>query len=141
MGQRFHAKNSLGAIGSPFQHEFVWRYERLETSLTATSQILARVVVGKVVDMNRLTKIFDGTPVHPEIPGWNCVAWVKEALVSALNDEKALGTAVSDWDSARDTMMKYIAEKRAAHRFDGQAGFDPNTVPTWDMLAGKELIA
>jgi hypothetical protein len=42
------------------------------------------------------------------------------------------------WNSIRDTAMWYVEEKKAAHRFDGQGGFDQNKAATWDMIDGLE---
>ncbi|KXJ84944.1 hypothetical protein Micbo1qcDRAFT_186820 [Microdochium bolleyi] len=62
-GYRFHAKEKLSFVG-------------METSMTATSMLLVRIMVGKQI------------PVRPEIEGWNCVGW----------DSSALSKAASSWD-------------------------------------------
>ena len=105
--------------------------------MVLTSMLLIRIVVGKVKDMSRLRAIFEGTPVRPEVEGWNCVEWVKEALLTAIKDGKALGTSAGDWKSVRDTAMWYVESKKAAGRF--RSPQDESKPPTWDMLGNAEL--
>jgi hypothetical protein len=57
-----------------------------------------------------------------------------------LNQNAQLGTGSTDWQYVRDTVMWYIEDKKAGHRFDGQGNFDMTKVPTWDLLSGKEVI-
>lgn len=73
--------------------------------------------------------------------GWNCVSWIQDALASAAQDGKALGTCQTDWMVVRDTVVWYVAKKAADHRFDGEGEFDIGKVPTWDAIEGKELVA
>ncbi|KAK4156992.1 hypothetical protein C8A00DRAFT_40578 [Chaetomidium leptoderma] len=129
-GARFHAKEKLRLVGTPPVPESVWEYEERESTMMPTSMLLVRVMIGKVKDRNRL-----------ESMGGNCVAWVKEAIETALRDEKVLGTPKTlHWDSIRDTAMWYVELKKAAHRFDGQGGFDLTKAATWDMLDGLERV-
>lgn len=104
--------------------------------------LLVRVTIGKVKDKSRLESIFRNIPVRPQVAGWNCVAWVKEAVETALQDEKALGTSKKklDWKSIRDVAMWYVEKKKSAHRFDGQGQYDQNKAATWDMLEGVERM-
>lgn len=83
------------------------------------SVLLVRVMIGKVKDLSRLRSIFERPPIRAEVPGWNCVGWVREAFLDARRDEKALGTCAKDWESVRDAAMWYVEHKKAAHRFDG----------------------
>ncbi|RYP24162.1 hypothetical protein DL765_000657 [Monosporascus sp. GIB2] len=101
---------------------------------------LVRVLIGKVEDVGRLQSNFRSTQVRPGVPGWNCVAWLKEALKSVVRDGGGPGTAIKEWDSILDTAIWYVATKRAEHRFDGSVKYDTSRAATWDMLEGKELI-
>lgn len=71
-----------------------WRFEERESPLAPTSMLLVRVMVGKVADGNQLVESLRNTPIRQDQPGWNCVAWVKEALEMLKADTKALGTSV-----------------------------------------------
>lgn len=78
-----------------------------------TSAILVPITVGKVKDMKRLMSILHQIPIRTEVKGWNCVAWVKEALETALRDKKTLGTTDNmHWNKIRDTAMWYVEEKK-----------------------------
>jgi hypothetical protein len=120
----------------------VWKYEEVDIPMAPTSMLLVRIMVGKVKNMGRLQSIFERTPVRPEVEGWNCVGWVKEALLAAMKDGKALGSCAGEsWESIRDVAMWYVEQKKAAHRFDGTVSFDSSKAATWDMLEGVELIS
>lgn len=69
--------------------------------------------------------------------------WVREALSALAGDGKAFGTSRIDWQTVRVTAMRYVRQKAAEHRFDGRARpgqFNPRVVPTFDLLAGREVI-
>jgi hypothetical protein len=131
-------------VGQPPRLQSVWHYEERAIDLQSTLMVLARVVIGKVKNTDRLKSILRNIPVRPEVPGWNCVDWVKEALQVVTSDGKTLdSTSIPTWDSIRDTAMKYVNSKKTAHRFDGQAPdgqYNSRKVATWDMMEGKELI-
>ncbi|KAI1824292.1 hypothetical protein F4861DRAFT_539175 [Xylaria intraflava] len=97
--------------------------------------------------MDRLVSVLEGVPVREPEPGWNCVEWVKEALMrlekDEEKDEKALGTSVLGWQAVRDAAMWYVEEKAAEHRFDGKAEagqFDTRKVATYDLVEETETI-
>ncbi|KAK1960987.1 hypothetical protein LY78DRAFT_589696 [Colletotrichum sublineola] len=139
-GFRFHAKERLSFVGNPPVAQSVWQYEETEILMAPSSMLLVRIMVGKVKSIDRLRSIFERTPVRPEIDGWNCVAWVKEALLAAIQDSRALGTSAGGWQEVRDTAMLYVKRKKEAHRFDGTVYYDPTQAATWDMLSGVELV-
>ncbi|KAI2638455.1 hypothetical protein GGS21DRAFT_488539 [Xylaria nigripes] len=138
-GHRFHVKELITLRGNPPVPHIIWRYEKLAISMAPTSMLLVRIMIGKVRSMSRLHSILEHTPVRPDIPRWNCVQWVREALLSAIQDGKALRVSVSDWESVRDLAMWYVETKKAAHRFDGISQHNLGHVATWDMLHGIEL--
>ncbi|EFE44655.1 hypothetical protein TRV_00582 [Trichophyton verrucosum HKI 0517] len=117
-----------------------WVFEERECPLTPTSMLLVRVIIGKILDMNRLAEILRNTPVREDQPGWNCVAWVKEALESLANDSKALGTSVTEWDKVRNAAMEYCQQKKDQRRFNAWSNFDMNKTPTYNLLELKETI-
>lgn len=102
--------------------------------------ILARILVGKVANTERLNSVLKSTGIKATQPGWNCVVWVKEALQGLEEDGKALGTSKTNWTSVRDAAMRYVEQKNAQGRFNGKGKFDRSKVATWDMLEGKEAI-
>ncbi|KFA53510.1 hypothetical protein S40293_06531 [Stachybotrys chartarum IBT 40293] len=138
-GRRFHAKETMTVEGTPPVLKSRWVYENRETSMAPTSMLLTRIVIAKVKDKRRLQSIFEDTPLRPEVDGWNCVGWAKEGFEAALRNGNALGTSADNWKLVRDTAMWYVEKKKAEHRFDGTADYDPTRAPTWDMLENKEL--
>lgn len=138
---RFHAKEYISFVGNPPTQRAVWEYEERDTTVLPTSMQLVRVLIGKVKDMNRLKSIFRNIPVRPEVQGWNCVGWVKEGVETALQDKNTLGVPKTlSWDLIRDAAMWYVAQKKAAHRFDGQGDYDQDKAAPWDMLEGIERV-
>lgn len=135
IGVRYHAKErpKLGG-GSE------WFFEERECPLAPTSMLLVRIMVGKVVDSNRLIQTLRNTPIRQGQPGWNCVSWVQEGLEMLKADTKALGTSVIEWDKVRSEAMGYCQQKKDQHRFDGQGNFDMRKVPTYDLMERKEII-
>ncbi len=79
-----------------------------------------------------------GSASCPERFEWNCVVWVRQALLALQNDGKAVGTSVLDWHTVRDAAMKYCQEKIDAHRFDGKVKFDMTRPATYDFLKKKK---
>ncbi|MCJ1437621.1 hypothetical protein MMC27_007008 [Xylographa pallens] len=131
-GVRYHAINRTDG----------WIFEERSASLEATNMLLVRVIIGKVVDTQGLRRVMHNIQVQNNNPAWNCVAWIKDALVK-LAEGNIMGTSQLDWQTVRDTALRYIEEKRAQHRFDGKAQkgqFDIRKPATFDLLTGKEVI-
>ena len=105
------------------------------------SMLLVRIVVAKITNLERLEAVFRDIPIRRQESGYNCITWVQEALEAAMKDDGALGTRVENWDSVRDQAMRYVAEKKAHHRFDGLSKERHVSRPaTWDMLQDKETL-
>jgi hypothetical protein len=135
-------KERYTTIGQSLQS--VWEYEERIIPLEPTSMLLVRVLLGKISNIDQLRSAFENTPVRGDQPGyehWNCVEWIREALDLIQDDEQALGTSVTDWNSVRNTAMWYVEKKKRDHRFDGQGQYDQKKAATWDMLERRELIS
>ncbi|KAA8618942.1 hypothetical protein A1F94_005562 [Pyrenophora tritici-repentis] len=112
-GTRYHAKHGITAEG-----QMEWLFEEKKTSMLPTSALLVRVLIAKVENKDRLQSILRNTPFKQGVVGWNCVAWVQEALQSLEADGKALGTGVTEWTKVKTSAMEYCQRKREEHRFD-----------------------
>ncbi|KAF5648496.1 uncharacterized protein FTJAE_1329 [Fusarium tjaetaba] len=137
-GKRFHAKERIYS-GT----QSVWEFSEQETGTASTLMILVRIQIAKVKSLKKLGATLRSVPVRGVQPGWNCVEWVKEAVAALQNNKDALGTAVLDWTTVRDTAMWYVEQKALQHRFDGQAApgqFDTSRVSTYSLLERKELV-
>ncbi|KAI1334692.1 hypothetical protein F5Y15DRAFT_283725 [Xylariaceae sp. FL0016] len=108
--------------------------------LQLTYMLLVHVLVGKLVSTTRLQSILRQIPMRPEVPGWNYVNWVQEALEVPTGDKTTMGTSMKSWMLAHDAAMWYVERKKAAHRFDGQAKPGQSAkkkAANWDMLEGE----
>lgn len=131
-GFRLHVKNA------PFSSS--WTFEELQSSMEATSQLLVRIVVGKIVNQEKVFTILRNVPVVQNDPAWNCVTWVKEALAALQKDAHAIGTSRLDWSTVRNEAISYCGNKIKNHRFDGKGNYDINKPATYDLLEGKETM-
>ncbi|KAK8098282.1 uncharacterized protein PG998_013768 [Apiospora kogelbergensis] len=117
----------------------MWQYEEIEATMAPVNGLLARVMIAKVNEKHRVQAILRGIPTRPDVHGWNCVGWVKEAIEALTSDPQALGSSRADWTTVRDTAMRYIEEKHAEERFG--RNFDSTDIPTWDLTVGKEVMS
>ena len=74
-GMRYHAKDRTSATGAK-----EWRFESVEASIQATSMILIRITVAKILKPEQVEMILKAIPVVQNDPTWNCITWVKNAL-------------------------------------------------------------
>lgn len=116
-----------------------WVYEEMEVQdVRNATNLLARLVIAKVEDHQRLENIFRGVPVIQNDPAWRCRTWIENALHEVASDGEAVGTSVLDWQIIESTAKAYVARKIDEGRY--QSGADVTTKPTWDMLDNKELV-
>ncbi|KAH8586530.1 hypothetical protein B0O99DRAFT_656801 [Bisporella sp. PMI_857] len=132
---RYHAKEIMGAQGKS-----EWYFEEKEIPCQPVDMLLVRLTIAKVLDKKCLADILCRVPIRQGIPGWNCVAWIKEALDALRADGKVSGTSEPEWQRVRDRVMEYVQQKKDEHRFDGMGDFDMSKPPTYDLLEGKETI-
>ncbi|KAK0934717.1 hypothetical protein LTR29_013724 [Friedmanniomyces endolithicus] len=120
-GMRYHVKNT------PTQG---WN----------TTNLLARILIAKIEDHNRVVAILRSLPVVQDDPAWRCRAWIAGALAGLARDGKAVGTSRLDWAVVEATARQYVARKAAAGRYERvEDVLKPK--PTWDMLEGQETVA
>lgn len=118
-----------------------WRYEKKPVNnIRSTPQLLARILVAKVEDVDRLDAILDSVPLVQDDPNWRCRSWIASALEALAKDGKAIGTAELDWTKIEELGRRYVAEKTAAGRYS-QRGLLDGPRPTWDILENKETVA
>lgn len=130
-GVRYHVKN-LPIKG--------WLYEEITlANVQNTTSLLARIVVAKVTDEERLVDILRGTPVVQNDPNWRCRTWVADALSRLERDGRAVGTAQLDWGKIEALGREYVAKKTAAGRYSKTLDMELPR-PTWDMLEGRETV-
>ncbi|KAL2192441.1 hypothetical protein P885DRAFT_47641, partial [Corynascus similis CBS 632.67] len=132
-GTRYHVKNH------PVSG---WVYEEAPLgNVQSTGNLLARVLIAKVVDEARLAGILRGVPVVQADPSWRCRTWLASALAAIRADGpgRAVGTAELDWNRIERVAREYVARKTGSGRYTiEQDAQQPK--PTWDMLQRKETI-
>ena len=116
-----------------------WLFEERDCPLAPTKRLLVRILIAEVGNKARLENVLRNTPPKPEEHDYNCVLWVKEALVRLEADGEALRVGTVEWETVRDSALGYCWRKRDQNRFDGTGDFDATKVPTYDLIQRKEL--
>ncbi|POS73721.1 hypothetical protein DHEL01_v207890 [Diaporthe helianthi] len=145
-GKRFHVKETMTTVDGSTQSR--WVFEEREIGMNPTAMILVRVIIGKVVSLERVASVLRNVPVNGGQPGWNCISWLRDALEMLRADGKALSgsrsSAAAAWEEDREAALGYVRRKEREHRFDGKAApgwFDMSRVATYDFLRGEEVVA
>lgn len=126
-----------------------WQFEAKALPTAPAAGILVRIMISKSRDTKRLQHLLnvENVPIrgnqNQNQQGWNCVAWVKEAIHVLNADGRVLAHPTAPWHQIREASMNFITRKKRQHRFDGKAEqgqFDTLSVPTFDMTLGRETI-
>jgi len=130
-GMRYHVKNAP-VVG--------WKYEEAELgNVKKTNTLLARILIAKIEDEERLVKIFRSAPVVNNDANWRCRTWVADVLATINKDGKAVGTSELDWKKIEALAREYVGKKTAAKRYESVAELDLPR-PTFDLIQGKEIL-
>ncbi|KAF5547553.1 hypothetical protein FPHYL_10142 [Fusarium phyllophilum] len=106
---RYHVKNL--PVGG-------WVYEELSLpNIRSTTRLLARIVIAKVEDEDRLVEIVRNTPVVQNDPNCRCRTWIADVLSRIAQDGGAVGTSELDWAKIEPVAREYVANKTAAGRY------------------------
>jgi hypothetical protein len=117
-----------------------WRYEEVSlTDVRTTSSLLARILIAKVEDEERLVKIFRSIPIVQNDPNWRCRTWVAHALEVMAVDGEAVGTSQLDWKKVEATAREYVGQKTTNGRYQKVEDL-VGPRPTYDMLQGREIV-
>ena len=135
-GVRYDAKERITKSGKT-----EWYFEERRGGVDGNGMLLIRLIVAKVARPSELVHILRQVPVKQGVPGWNCVAWVNEALEKLEAHGKVLGTHRTEWLDVTDTALWYVEKKKCEHRFDGKGDYDTSNVPTYDLMESKETVA
>lgn len=129
-GARYHVKNS----------PFGWTYEEIPLeNVRTTNSLLARILIAKIEDEQRLIDLLRRLPVVQGDPNWRCRTWVASALAEVGKDGKCVGTAELNWQKIEALARQYVGDKTAQGRY--QSAVDMmKAKPTWDMLENKESV-
>ncbi|KAH7396968.1 hypothetical protein DE146DRAFT_61908 [Phaeosphaeria sp. MPI-PUGE-AT-0046c] len=129
-GTRYHVKNSpLG-----------WVYEEIPLeNVRTTNSLLARILIAKIEDEQRLISLFRGLPVTQGDTNWRCRTWIASGLAEIAKDGGCVGTAELNWEKIEAFARQYVREKTASGRYQSAADL-LKPKPTWDMLENRESV-
>lgn len=131
-GVRYHVKNH------PISG---WVYEEMGVSdVRTTNTLLARIVIAKVEDEQRLIGLLRRLPVVNGDPNWRCRSWIGHALAEIAKDGKCVGTSRLEWQNIEVFARQYVAHKTGMGRY-AKAEDMLKPKPTYDLLEGKETVA
>lgn len=117
----------------------------LETKTIVSGMVegtsLGRVMVGKILDVDRMERVLRDLPLKQGDPKWTCRSWICDAL-SALADSGAIGTSVDlkDWSEIEVTCRRFANGKVEQGRFRAGTRANVSVLPTYDMLQEKETV-
>ena len=130
-GIRYHVKNH------PISG---WVYEEKTVGdVRATNTLLARIVIAKVENEQRLVGLLRRLPVVNGDPNWRCRSWVGQALEEIAKDRNCVGTSRLNWQEVETFARQYVAHKTAAGRY-AKAEDMLKPKPTYDLLEGLETV-
>ena len=127
---RYHAHNIPGAGG------VIWEYEIREIRSAPTNNTLVRLHLGKIEPNNveRMEEISANVEVIQGDNDWTCMSWVQSA-VGDLGRARIIRRW--NWTEVEAKAVWFVEKKTEEGRFD--EGYDPDVVPTYDLIANKEI--
>ncbi|KAF2967607.1 hypothetical protein GQX73_g6014 [Xylaria multiplex] len=129
-GTRCHVKNS--GVG--------WTYEEARLrNIRNTTNLLARIVVAKIQDEERLIALLHRVPIIQGDSNWRCLTWIANALAEIAKDGKCVSSAQLDWQKIEAFARQYVGDKTANGRYQPAPEL-LRAKPTWNMLENKESI-
>lgn len=84
-----------------------------ENDVRNATSLLARILIAKIEDEQRLTDILRGLQVVQGDPSWRCRTWIAGALAKIAKDGKCVGTAELDWEKIEPFTRQYVGKKTA----------------------------
>ena len=134
-GVRYHARERMKQDGTS-----EWEFEEAPTTMLPSRMIMVRILIAKIENRDALAQLLRKVPIRQGQQGWNCVAWIKEALEKLQMSKNIIGTSAVEWEAVRNAAMTYVQKKKDQHRFDGKGSFETARVATFDLIQGKETI-
>lgn len=117
-----------------------WTYEENSVrDVRLTNNLLARIVIAKVENEQRLLELLRNVPVVNGDPNWRCRTWVAQALTEIAKDEKCVGSSQLNWETIEAFSRQYVGQKTASGRYTKlEDVLKPK--PTYDLINGKESV-
>lgn len=148
---KYHCKNQLtldqetGKLSSP------WALEVAKINPSTDSRLLCRILLGKIQrrsgNLRAVEELFTHIPIFQDDETYNCVAWVRLALVQLdLNNLVRWawpgGMEGPGWEFVQRTALNYVKSKKLQGRFEVRNGLEleEGRVATYDMILARETV-
>lgn len=100
-----------------------------------------RILVGEVDRIDLAERLFAEVPVVQDDADFNCVEWVRLALLRLKRDRSGGVRVVFDWEDIQSTALEYVDLKKKQGRFEVGWEGDSSRVATFDMMLDREIVA
>ncbi|CVK85343.1 uncharacterized protein FPRN_06780 [Fusarium proliferatum] len=91
-------------------------------NVRSTTRLLARIMIAKIEDEDRIVEIIRNTPVVQNDPNWQCRTWVADVLSRTAQDGGAVGTAELDWAKIEPVAREYVVAQADLGHAAGKRG-------------------
>lgn len=132
---KFHCKNILRSVEG--KAVISWIYEAVKVNPHYDDRILVRVLLAEFIQDKTLEKLFAEAPVVQEDTNFNCITWVRQAL---LRMKEAGIIRIEDWESIQRTALEYVHKKKQQGRFEASWEGNCSGVATFDLISGVEIF-
>lgn len=137
-----HRTNADGVVSQPWIYESYYIHDLADESL-----LLASIVIGKLsVSLGRIDEILRNVPIYKDDDSsgngakFNDVEWVRLAI-EALRQAGAVSDDGLTWEAVFEQSLNYMRRKQAEGRWEvGWKGGNPETVATFDLLTGRDIL-
>lgn len=135
---KYHCKNIITVTEKTVS--IPWVYEAVKIDPDSDPRIVVRVLLGDVSRIDLVDSLLEAVPVgQGSKEDFNCVSWVKDALVRLDQAEVISRGDISDWESVERTALDYVNEKKQQGRFESSWEGDTSRIATFDRALGQEV--
>lgn len=145
---KYHIKSTIrtnadGLVSHPWIYETYHIHDLADEPL-----LLASIVIGKTsVSKEHVGEILSRVPIYQDDGSsgargakFNDVEWVRLAI-ETLRQADAVSDEGLTWDAMFEESLNYMRRKQAEGRWEvGWKGGNPDAVPTYDLLTGKDVL-
>lgn len=135
---KYHCKNIITVAEDTVS--IPWVYEAVRIDPDSDPRIVVRVLLGDVSRIDLVDSLLGAVPVgQGSKEDFNCVSWIKDALLYLYQVGVISRGDISDWESVKSTALTYVNEKKQQGRFESGWEGDTSRVATFDRTLGREV--
>ncbi|KAF2846103.1 hypothetical protein T440DRAFT_542719 [Plenodomus tracheiphilus IPT5] len=90
-------------------------------NVRTTNSLLARILIAKIEDEQRLIALLRGLPVVKNDSNCRCRTWIANVLAEIAKDGKCVGTAELGWAKIEAFARQYVRDKTASGLYQSMA--------------------